>query len=65
MEIFQCYSDSDLSVNFHIITQMYSTGGGLIQGDIVFYTLWYDNMLNVIMWHLFNMSFPQGLKNTN
>lgn len=41
---------------------MYSSGGCFIQGDIVFYTLWYDNMLNVITWHLFNLSFSTRVK---
>lgn len=53
------------SVNFHIITHMYSSGGCFIQGDIMFYTLWCDNMLNVITWHLFNLSFPTRVKSTN
>lgn len=41
---------------------MYSSGGCFIQGDFVLYTLLHDNMLNVIIWHLFNLSFPTSVQ---
>lgn len=41
---------------------MYSTAECLIQGDIVLYALLYDNVLNVITWHLFNLSFFTRVK---
>ena len=41
---------------------MYSSGGCFIQGDFVFYTLLYDNMLNGIIWHLFNLSCSTRVK---
>lgn len=43
---------------------MYSSGAYFIQGDIEIYTLWRENMQNVIIWHLFNLSFLTRVKQT-